>query len=243
MLIKEFTVEEPSSDFSVSTAVIFHDELNPKLFENNRLRPEVREGLLKIARHFEEFIGVKLDIVDITISGSDAAFSYTEYSDIDLHLVVQVPNEPEYKELLDAKKNVYNAKHDIKVRGIDVELYAQDVEQEHHSLGIYSVLKNTWTSRPEKVTVKIDSGDVKDKYKNYKDRIEVVLKDSELDVAKAAWDDLKRMRKAGLEKNGEFSTENIVYKMLRNQGWIERLQDHITDLQDQQLSIEQRAGL
>lgn len=243
MLIKEFTVEEPSSDFSVSTAVIFHDELNPKLFENNRLRPEVREGLLKIAKHFEEFIGVKLDIVDITISGSNAAFSYTEYSDIDLHLVVQVPNEPEYKELLDAKKNVYNAKHDIKVRGIDVELYAQDVEQEHHSLGIYSVLKNTWTSRPEKVTVKIDSGDVKDKYKNYKDRIEVVLKDSELDVAKAAWDDLKRMRKAGLEKNGEFSTENIVYKMLRNQGWIERLQDHITDLQDQQLSIEQRAGL
>ena len=243
MLIKEFTVEEPSSDFSVSTAVVFHDELNPKLFENSRLRPEVREGLLRIAKHFEEFIGVELDIVDITVSGSNAAFSYTEYSDIDLHLVVQVPDEPEYKELLDAKKNVYNAKHDIKVRGIDVELYAQDVEQEHHSLGIYSVLKNTWISRPEKINVKIDSGDVKDKYKNYKDRIEVVLKDSELDVAKAAWDDLKRMRKAGLEKNGEFSTENIVYKMLRNQGWIERLQDHITDLQDQQLSIEQRAGL
>ena len=241
MLIKEFTVEEPSSDISVSTAVIFHDELNPKLFENSRLRPEVREGLLRIAKHFEEFIGVELDIVDITVSGSNAAFSYTEYSDIDLHLVVQVPDEPEYKELLDAKKNVYNAKHDIKVRGIDVELYAQDVEQEHHSLGIYSVLKNTWISRPEKINVKIDSGDVKDKYKNYKDRIEVVLKDSELDVAKAAWDDLKRMRKAGLEKNGEFSTENIVYKMLRNQGWIERLQDHINDLQDQQLSIEQRS--
>ena len=243
MLIKEFTVEEPSSDFSVSTAVVFHDELNPKLFENSRLRPEVREGLLRIAKHFEEFIGVELDIVDITVSGSNAAFSYTEYSDIDLHLVVQVPNEPEYKELLDAKKNVYNAKHDIKVRGIDVELYAQDVEQEHHSLGIYSVLKNTWVSRPERISVKIDSGDVKDKYKNYKDRIEVVLKDSELDVAKAAWDDLKRMRKAGLEKNGEFSTENIVYKMLRNQGWIERLQDHINDLQDQQLSIEQRSSV
>lgn len=240
MLIKEFTVEQPSSDFNVSAAVVFHDELNPKLFENSRLRPEVREGLLRIARHFEEFIGVELDIVDITVSGSNAAFSYTEYSDIDLHLVVQVPDEPEYKELLDAKKNVYNAKHDIKVRGIDVELYAQDVEQEHHSLGIYSVLKNTWISRPEKITVKIDSGDVKDKYKNYKDRIEVVLKDSELDVAKAAWDDLKRMRKAGLEKNGEFSTENIVYKMLRNQGWIESLQDHINNLQDQQLSIEQR---
>lgn len=243
MLIKEFTVETPSSGFDISTAVVFHDELNPKLFADQRMKPEIRQGLLKIAEHFQQFIGVELDIVDITISGSNAAFSYTEYSDIDLHLVVQVPNEPEYKELLDAKKNVYNAKHDIKVKGIDVELYAQDVEQEHHSLGIYSVLKNTWVSRPEKISVKIDSGDVKDKYKNYKDRIEVVLKDSELDVAKASWDDLKRMRKAGLEKNGEFSTENIVYKMLRNQGWIERLQDHINDLQDQQLSIEQRVSI
>lgn len=243
MLINEFTVEQPSSGFDISTAVIFHDELNPKLFADQRLKPEIRQGLLKIAEHFQEFIGVELKIVDITVSGSNAAFSYTEYSDIDLHLVVQVPNEPEYKELLDAKKNVYNAKHDIKVKGIDVELYAQDVEQEHHSLGIYSVLKNTWVSRPEKVSVKVDSGDVKEKYKNYKERIEVVLQDNELDVAKAAWDDLKRMRKAGLEKNGEFSTENIVYKMLRNQGWIERLQDHITDLQDNELSIEQRATI
>jgi hypothetical protein len=243
MLINEFTVEQPSSGFDISTAVIFHDELNPKLFADQRLKPEIRQGLLKIAEHFQEFIGVELKIVDITVSGSNAAFSYTEYSDIDLHLVVQVPNEPEYKELLDAKKNVYNAKHDIKVKGIDVELYAQDVEQEHHSLGIYSVLKNTWVSRPEKVSVKVDSGDVKEKYKNYKERIEVVLQDNELDVAKAAWDDLKRMRKAGLEKNGEFSTENIVYKMLRNQGWIERLQDHITNLQDNELSIEQRATL
>jgi hypothetical protein len=243
MLINEFTVEQPSSGFDISTAVVFHDELNPKLFADQRLKPEIRQGLLKIAEHFQEFIGVELKIVDITVSGSNAAFSYTEYSDIDLHLVVQVPNEPEYKELLDAKKNVYNAKHDIKVKGIDVELYAQDVEQEHHSLGIYSVLKNTWVSRPEKVSVKVDSGDVKEKYKNYKERIEVVLQDNELDVAKAAWDDLKRMRKAGLEKNGEFSTENIVYKMLRNQGWIERLQDHITNLQDNELSIEQRATL
>lgn len=239
MLIKEFTVE-PSSDFSISHAVVFHDELNPKLFANNKLKPEIKQGLLKIAEHFEEFIGVELEIVDITISGSNAAYSYTNYSDIDLHLVVQVPNEPEYKELLDAKKNVYNAKHDIKVKGIDVELYAQDVEQEHHSLGIYSLLQDQWVSEPTKTEVKIDSGDVKDKYKNYKDRVKVVLKDNSIDVARATWDDIKRMRKAGLEKNGEFSTENIVYKMLRNQGWIEGLQDHINQLQDQELSIEQR---
>lgn len=239
MLINEFTVESPT-EFSLNTAVVFHKELNPKIFSNERMKPDIRQGLLKIAEHFQEFIGVKLDIVDITVSGSNAAFSYTEYSDLDLHLVVQVPDTVEYKELLDAKKNVYNARHDIKVKGIDVELYAQDVDQEHHSLGIYSVLKNTWVSRPERRDVEIDSGDVKDKYKNYRDRLEVVLGNNELEVATATWDDLKRMRKAGLEKSGEFGTENIVYKMLRNQKWIERLQDHISNLQDQELSIEQR---
>lgn len=240
MLIREFTVT-PSSDFSISNAVVFHDELNPKIFQNDGvMHSNIRKGLLDIARHFEEFIGIPLDVKDVTISGSNAAYSYTEHSDIDLHIVVQVPDEPEYKELLDSKKNVYNARHDIKVKGIDVELYAQDADQEHHSLGIYSVLNDSWVSEPKKQRVDINAGDVREKYKNYRDRIREVLKGHDLSVAEDMWTDVKRMRKAGLERQGEFSTENLVFKMLRNQGWIEHLDDHIRELQDQELSIEQR---
>lgn len=239
MLINEFT-GIPSPEFSLSNAVVLHGELNPKLFENDLLKPEIREALLKIARHFEEFIGVKLDLEDITISGSNAAYSYTPHSDLDLHLVVQVPNKPEFKELLDAKKNVYNARHDIKVKGIDVELYAQDAEQEHHSLGIYSVLNNEWIDKPEQQRVNIDRQEVKDKYKNYRDRIIVILGKESLAVAQDMWDDIKRMRKAGLETNGEFGAENLAFKMLRSQGWIEKLSDYIATLQDKELSIEQR---
>lgn len=240
MLIKEFTVS-PVTEFSISSAVQFHDELNSKLFDGNRLRDDIREGLLKIAEHFEEFIGVKLDVVDITISGSNAAYTYTSHSDIDLHIVVQVPDTDEYKELLDAKKNVYNAKHDITVKGIPVELYAQDVGQDHHSVGIYSVLNNEWVSSPEKSVEDINTSDIKDKFNNYKNRIKVVLGNNEYDVAKAMWDDIKRMRKAGLESRpSELSTENLVYKMLRNKGWIEKLQDHMSSLVDKDLSIEGR---
>ena len=242
MLINEFTVT-PSNEFSIDTAVQFHDELNPKIFQGNTMRPEIREGLLKIAQHFEEFIGVKLNIVDITVSGSNAAFSYTVQSDLDLHLVVEVPDEPEYAELLDAKKNVYNAKHDIKVKGIDVELYAQPAEQKHYSLGIYSVMNDSWVSEPTQQQADINENDVHDKYKNYRDRIRVVLKDNDLDTAEEMWNDVSRMRKAGLASNGEFSTENVVFKMLRGQGWLEKLKAHIANLQDQELSIEQRTGL
>jgi hypothetical protein len=238
MLIKEFTVDP--SDTSIDHAVVFHGILNPKIFKDGVMRSDVRTALLKIAAHFEKFIGVELDVRDITVSGSNAAFSYTPQSDLDLHVVVAVPDKPEFRELLDAKKNVYNARHDIKVRGIDVELYAQDVNQLHHSLGIYSVLNDTWVDQPKKQQVDINAEDVKEKYKNYRDRIVVVLGKESLAVAEDMWNDIKRMRKAGLESGGEFSVENIVFKMLRNQGWLEKLNNYVGELQDQQLSIEQR---
>ena len=239
MLIKEFT--DIVREFSIDHAVQFHDELNPKLFANEQLIPEVREGLLKIANHFEEFIGVELDVVDITISGSNAAYSYTSHSDIDLHIIVQVPDTDEYAQLLDAKKNDYNARHDITVRSIPVELYAQDVGQDHHSVGIYSVLNDEWVSQAERTEIDIDSEDVQRKYTNYRDRVKLVLKQDDHDIAQHMWDDIKRMRKAGLESAAsEFSTENLVYKMLRNKKWIERLQDHMNAIVDKDLSIEGR---
>lgn len=244
MLIKEFT-GEPSSDYSLNHAVVFHDELNPQLFgSNGQMLPNIRKGLLEIAEHFEKFIEVKLDIEDITVSGSNAAYSYTPYSDLDLHLVVRVPKDDlAFKELLDAKKNVYNAQHDIRVKGIDVELYAQDAEQEHYSQGIYSVLNDQWISEPERVEIDIDQTDVRDKYRNYRDRIRAVISLDDLDQAREMWNDIKRMRKAGLSQTGEFGAENLAYKMLRNQNWIEKLQLHIRQLEDQELSIEQRTEI
>lgn len=228
----------PADEYSLANAVVFHSNLNPLLFSQGQLRPEIREGLLKIAKHFEEFIGVELKVVDITISGSNAAYSYTPHSDIDLHIVVEVPAADEYAELLDAKKNQYNTQHDIKVKGIDVELYAQDVKQKHHSLGIYSLLNDQWVSEPKKEQPDIDSQDVRQKYKNYRDRIRTVLKTNDNEIVKHTWDIIKKIRKASLEKHGEFGVENLVFKMLRSQGWIEKLQDHIKNLNNAELSIE-----
>jgi len=236
MLIYELT-GTPSNDIDLGQHVKFHNDLNPLLFKNQLLKSDIKQALIEIANHFKEFIGVDLDIQDITISGSNAAYTYTQWSDIDLHLVVTVDDD-RMRELLDAKKNVYNTQHDIKVKGIDVELYAQDSNQEHHSQGIYSVLNDKWLSVPKKERPTIDSEDVANKYKNYRDRIRRVLKTTETAVAKDAWDTIKKIRKASLEKYGEFGEENLIYKLLRNQGWIEKLHDHINDLVDMDLSVE-----
>jgi hypothetical protein len=238
MLLREFTVL--SNDFDYSDAVAFHDRLNPKLWDNNgTMHDEIRRGLLEIAKDFVEFVGVELDIEDITISGSNAAYSYTKHSDIDLHVVARIPEgSDDLKQLFEAKKNQYNTDYDIKVKGIDVELYIQDASEKHISLGIYSVLNDQWKSTPKKEKPAIDSDDVGEKFKNYRDEIETVLKSNNMAVVKQQWDDIKRMRRAGLEKSGEFGVENIVFKILRNQGWLGKLKDHINDLKSKNLSIE-----
>lgn len=225
----------------VDSAVQFHNELNPKLFSNGRLDSMVRYKLLMIAQNFAKFIDIpKLHLKDITISGSNAAYSYTENSDLDLHLIVDIPRAAEFhlRPLFDAKKNQYNFTHDIKIHGIDVELYVQPSTDTHHSLGIYSVMDDRWLSKPRAQQVQINDDDVKIKVDSYKAKIKQALKSKDLKVANRVKEELNKLRKAGLEREGEFSVENIAFKVLRVKGYINQLRQHIYDLEDERLSLE-----
>lgn len=236
MLLREFTLEGIAD-----TAIKFHPTLNPKLWENNKLNPKIRHKLLQIAKHFINFIDIpKLNLVDITISGSNAAYNYTEHSDLDLHLVVKIPSASQYylKPLFDAKKNQYNLIHDVKIKGIDVELYVQDVAQKHHSAGIYSVLNDQWISKPVPMRIKINDSDVEEKVKNYINKIKAALHSKDINVASEIKDEINKLRKSGLEQGGEFSVENIAFKVLRAKGYIDQLRQHIYDLEDRALSLE-----
>ena len=137
------TIQELES-FKMSDAVKFHKELNPELWENHKLDPEVRDQLLLIAEDFVEFLGIgNLKVKDVTISGSNAAYSYTPHSDLDLHVLVdfnELPNNEVYQELFTAKKTLYNDAHDISVHGVPVELYVQDTNNPVQSLGEYSIV-------------------------------------------------------------------------------------------------------
>jgi hypothetical protein len=234
MYLREFT------EGIVDSAVQFHKELNPLLWRGSVIKPQVRYKLLQIARHFIDFIDIpELLLKDVTISGSNAAYSYTAQSDIDLHLIVTVPKERELllKPLYDAKKNQYNYVHDIKIKGIDVEVYVQPEDQTHHSLGIYSVLDNKWISEPTMATIKIDDGDVEAKVENYLNKIMQALTTDDIDEAKEMYQEIRKLRQSGLEQGGEFSVENVAFKVLRAKGFIQQLQHHINKLQDKALSL------
>jgi len=217
--------------------ITHNDELNPKLWDGDSLIPEIRHRLLIIAKHFAEYLNVeKLNLKDITISGSNASYGYNDSSDLDLHLVAVV-DSPEKAELYDAKKNVYNSKYDITIKDIDVELYVQDYKQKHHSAGIYSVLHNKWISNPSKGAPKATAKEVKSKARNYAGRINQALKSNDLEAAKKAMAELRRLRKAGLEAGGEHSVENLAFKLLRARGQIDKLRKYIDKLESASLSI------
>jgi pyrimidine deaminase RibD-like protein len=229
-------------NYNLADAVKFHQRLNPRLWgKDEHLLPEVRDKLLAIASDFQEFLGVdELNIQDITISGSNAAYSYTPHSDIDLHLVVDMPDNPVYQELFAAKKYQYNAEHDIKIAGVPVELYVQPSDQKHVSQGIYSVKNGDWTQVPQRRRATVDDSCVQHKTADLDARIHSAIKTGDADAVNQLWEKIKTMRQTGLEQNGEFGCENIAFKLLRNSGCLGKLKKAKTAIQDRELSLARK---
>jgi hypothetical protein len=236
---------EQLESFNLSDAVKFHDKLNPLLWDNREnLHPEIKEQLLAIAADFGDYIGVdNLNLKDITISGSNAAFSYTPHSDIDLHLIVDLGDEEHkdiFRELFDAKKFIYNTEHKITIKGIPVELYVQDANQAHHSQGVYSILNNAWIEIPKRRHADIDDMSVRSKYKDLSKRIREAIKSKSVEQMNAVMEKIKDIRGAGLASHGEFGAENLAFKLLRNKGDLKKLQNARKAAKSAELSLKER---
>jgi len=210
----------------------YHHELNPVIWDGEQMRTEVRHKLLQIAKNFIEFLEVpKLKLKDVTLSGSSAGYNYSEYSDIDLHLVVNS------EETFTPQKVQYNNTYNLKIKDIPVELYVQPASQTHHSAGMYSVLDNKWLSKPERVEPTVSAKDIKSKARSYSGKINSAMRSGDLAKCKESMEELKRLRKAGLEKGGEQSVENLAFKLLRARGQIEKLRKYIHKLESAKLSL------
>lgn len=231
--------------YRLSDAIKFNDYLNPKLWgSDEHLLPEVQEKLLAIADDFREFLGIgDLEIKDITVSGSNAAYTYTPHSDIDLHLVVDLPKADAsevYKELFDAKKYQYNDQHNFKIGNYDVELYVQNANEPHHSQGIYSVLNNDWISVPKRRKPNVDDISVRSKYQDLGKRIEQAIASGNRAQLDAMGKKVRDLRQSGLDQNGEFGPENLAFKVLRNNGTLEKLRNARYAAKDKELSIDEQ---
>lgn len=230
-------------EFTESSIVTVNRRLNPKLWQKSEVAPEVANKLKQIARAFEEFIGVDLKVIDYTITGSNANYTWTAYSDIDLHLIVPGTPSDEERELFSAKKALWAEQHTITIKGLPVECYVQGEDEPHHSTGVYSIVQSQWLVEPKKIKPEVDDSAVEAKKDGIMRAVEQALLSKDLDQLRAVKDKITQMRKSGLERAGEWSVENLVFKILRNLGLIDQITDKTRELEDQELSLEQTQQL
>jgi predicted nucleotidyltransferase len=206
--------------------------------------PKVRKALERIADEFIEYLGDDVFVEDVVLTGSLANFNWSEFSDFDLHIIVdlsQYEDDSElYKELFNLKKQVFNDKHNIKIFGYDVELYSQDVKESHYASGVYSIMNNEWVTKPKRFKMEIDKNLLSNKIKSWTEKIDRALESDEQETLNNIKDKLKEYRQSGLEKDGELSYENLVFKFLRRSGHIQKLFDNINNIMDKELSIERK---
>ena len=222
-----------------------HDKLSVKLWKDEKLKPDIREQLLEIADAFIEYLGISIDVIDITFTGSYANYNYTPYSDIDLHIIVDPKSINRdvdlVEEFLKAKRQFWNDRHDIRVLNIETELYAQDVNEEHASSGVYSVKNDEWINKPSKFRGEFDKRNVSRKVKYFKKQIDMEIEEAKNNRNTAGLEKIikkiRDMRSAGLEKSGEMADENIIYKILRSEGDIQKLYDMKDNVFDVDLSL------
>lgn len=223
-------------------ADIFEKKGNEYVMDEN-----VRKQLLEISNDFLDSLGIDFFIHDIVLTGSLANYNWSEYSDVDLHFLIDFEeidvNIDLIKEFFDAKKNIWNEKRDIKVKNFDVEVYVQDLNEKHVSSGVYSVLNDNWLVYPEKSVQKIENQKILKKGEQFAKKIDALIEKGDngdlLPKIEILRKKLKKFRQSGLENGGEFSYENLTFKLLRRNGYIKKLLDLKNRITNKKLSITQ----
>jgi hypothetical protein len=217
----------------------YKKELNPSFWQGDSFDPEVRKKLLKIASDFYEALKITVPIKDIQLTGSLANYNWTDKSDLDVHVLIDFSEIDEnvdlVKKALDGARFIWNLRHKVKIRGYDTELYIQDINEPHTASGLFSLKNNEWIRIPNYNPPDIDYKDVDKKFQGYVSEIhemENLLSTSNFSSvtpdeiylhAIKIKKKILEMRKEGLSRGGEFSVENLAFKKLRNEGYIEKI--------------------
>lgn len=220
------------------------DKLNPLLFdEENRLSPEVRDRISKIVEEFLKYIEVDIKIADIRLVGSNAAYNYTSDSDLDVHIITDLSeiSEPETIARLyfDAIKKNFKDSYDIKIKGIEVEIYVEDINTSSISNGIYSVSQDTWIKEPEPVEGPTSAA--LDLAEEMEEEIINSIKDAKsTEELQDIIDKVYLMRKDSLSSDGENGAGNLAFKSLRNKGVLDKAKDILRGATSNKLSLESK---
>lgn len=248
LTFKQFLIEQATKPGDVKLSLAYHSKLNPDVWSGKKMKFRVRQALLKITDEFLEFLEApKVKVKDVTMTGSLANYNWTRLSDIDLHIVVTAKEKDDtqclidLKDAFDTKKTLWNELHNISIYGHPVEVYIQMADEKHTSTGVYSVKRAKWIAEPkiDKKGETYNENNVKTKVAHYMTIIDKLIDSNATEEAiEKIKEKLRNMRKSGLEQAGEFSVENLTFKQLRANGYIEKLYRFARERKNQNLSLE-----
>lgn len=230
------------------------EELNPDIWyydgESYKMKPEIRISLLDIVKDYTDFIDVELDVDDVTLTGSLSNFNWSEFSDVDLHILTDFEDkDPLLKKYLDSRRIIWNSLRSVTTKGFDVEIYVQDNNEPHFASGVYSVLYNEWIVEPKQEEVSIDSKKILSKAKNWMSQIDKIENNSKRGNPEEVLKDIdrfkskiKKYRGSGLEDKGEYSYENLTFKFLRRNEYLKKLNDVRNSLIDKNLTLDENVS-
>ncbi len=222
-ILKE-TPPQPVEEYQTQSS------LNPEIWEGDKIKPELAQALIKIAKKFYKDLNIYYPLEDIILVGSSANYNWTKLSDVDLHLLIdfsQVKDPQLFKDYVDSKKNEFNSKYDLKYKEHPVEVYVQDVEEPNAAQGVYSLMKDEWIKIPKKEDIEVPDSEIDKKAEPLINQIDDLIADrattpEDIRDLKAK---IRKFRKSGLETDGEYSIENLAFKKLRYNGYLEKLSD------------------
>tara|TARA_R110000751_G_scaffold154937_2_gene260015 strand:+ start:20 stop:1303 length:1284 start_codon:yes stop_codon:yes gene_type:complete len=226
-------------------------DLNQKIWDGDTsVRPGVKGALMDIVEEFLEGLDLEAEIKDIIITGSIANYNWSKFSDIDIHILVDFAevneNTKMVKKFFDSVRSNWNKLHTIKVKGHEVELYIQEESEPHVSTGVYSLFKDAWLVKPEKVKPELDRETATKKMVDIAREINKLSMiydrgqyQSAFNLAERIKEKIKRMRRTGLDRTGIYSPENLAFKMLRRSGDIEQLFSVYSRAYDKLYSLDQ----
>ena len=235
-------------DESLVETIEKHDELNPRLWDNEKkeLLPEVKDKILDIVGKFEDTLTEDaLDFVidDVVIIGSNANYNYNEASDLDIHIIASSKpdcNKKHLDKIYNAYKSMFNSKYEITINDVPVEIYVELDEPKARSGGIYS-LENGWIKEPKQIEIpEIDEKEFEEQFSKWEDRyFDLVEKeDTTSDDYDKLINDLYELRQDSIKDEGEFGMGNLVFKEMRNLGYLSDLKEKKAELESKELSLE-----
>ena len=146
-------------DKNIISSFKVQEKLNPDIWymdnESYKMIPEIRISLLDIVEDYNNFVNVDMEIEDVILTGSLSNFNWSEFSDVDLHILMDFEDKEDslLKKYLDSRRIIWNSLRNITIKDFEVEIYVQDTEEPHFASGVYSVMYDEWIVEPKQEEV------------------------------------------------------------------------------------------